>query len=133
MGCRLGLDLALLWLRCRPGTTAANQPLAWGLPYAVGAPLKDNLKKKKERRDRKVPTSQGTQDVLTQDEEGPQMLRLSKAEVGRRRRVLGSQTRPPGKDLVKADCSVCIKESGSWSRPPGPLEAKVRKGICIFQ
>lgn len=34
-----------------------------------------------------MPTSQGTQDVLTQDEEGPQMLRLSKAEVGRRRRA----------------------------------------------
>ena len=30
----------LLWLGCRPAATAPHQPLAWELPYAVGAALK---------------------------------------------------------------------------------------------
>ena len=42
---RCGLDLAWLWLWCRPAATAPLQPLAWELPYATSAVLK-----KKERK-----------------------------------------------------------------------------------
>ena len=34
------LDPALLWLWHRPAATAPIRPLAWELPYAVGAALK---------------------------------------------------------------------------------------------
>ena len=37
---RHGLDLALLWLWCRLEATALIQPLAWELPFAMGAALK---------------------------------------------------------------------------------------------
>ena len=33
-------DPELQWLWYRPSTTAPLQPLAWELPYAMGAPLK---------------------------------------------------------------------------------------------
>ena len=33
-------DLALVWLWHRPAATAHTGPLAWKLPYAVGAALK---------------------------------------------------------------------------------------------
>jgi len=52
-GCRLGSDLALLWLWCRPVGTALIRPLAWEPPYATGAALKrekDKKKKKKKKR-----------------------------------------------------------------------------------
>ena len=39
VGHKCGLDLALLWLWCRPVATAPIQPLAWELPYAMGTPL----------------------------------------------------------------------------------------------
>ena len=39
-------DLALLWLWCRPAAAAPIQPLAWELPYATGAVLKQNKTKK---------------------------------------------------------------------------------------
>ena len=45
VGQRRSLDLALLWLWSRPVDTAPIGPLAWELPYTVGAALK----KKKER------------------------------------------------------------------------------------
>ena len=47
VGCRHGLDpmLLLLWLWCRLAAVAQILPLAWELPYAVGAALK---KKKKD-------------------------------------------------------------------------------------
>ena len=32
-------DPALLWLWCRPAVAAPTGPLAWELPYAVGAAL----------------------------------------------------------------------------------------------
>ena len=51
MSCDLGrtggLNQALLWLQCRPVATAPIQPLAWELPYAVGAGLKRKKKKGK--------------------------------------------------------------------------------------
>ena len=39
-GRRLGSELALLWLWCRPATAALIQPLAWELPYATDVALK---------------------------------------------------------------------------------------------
>ena len=42
-----GLDLALLPLWCRPAATAPIQPLAWELPYAMGAAVKKKKEKKK--------------------------------------------------------------------------------------
>ena len=47
---RHGLDPTLLWLWCRPGATAPVQPLAWELPYASGAALKRQIKKKKKNK-----------------------------------------------------------------------------------
>ena len=54
MSCGIGhgLDLALLWLWCRPAATALIRPLAWEPPYAAGAALKrtkDQKKKEKAR------------------------------------------------------------------------------------
>ena len=40
VGCRCGLDLALLWLWHRPAAAAPIQPLTWELPYAAGVALK---------------------------------------------------------------------------------------------
>ena len=45
IGPRCGSDPSLLWLRCRPAATALILPLAWKLPYAVGAALKRQKKK----------------------------------------------------------------------------------------
>ena len=42
VGHRHGLDVALLWLWCRPAVTAPIRPLAWEPLYAVGAALKSN-------------------------------------------------------------------------------------------
>ena len=47
VGCRRGLDPALLWLWCRPAAPTLICSLAWELPHAVGAALK--RQKKKER------------------------------------------------------------------------------------
>ena len=44
-GCRLGLDLILLWLWCK--LAALVRPLAWEQPYASGAALKKKKKKKR--------------------------------------------------------------------------------------
>jgi len=39
IGCRRGLDLALLWPWCRLATTAPTGPLAWEPPCAEGVAL----------------------------------------------------------------------------------------------
>ena len=39
-------DSALLWLWCRPAAVALIQPLAWEHPYAMGAALKRQKKKR---------------------------------------------------------------------------------------
>ena len=44
MGHRCNLDPVLLWLWCRPAAAALIQPLAWELPYAVGAVMKRKIK-----------------------------------------------------------------------------------------
>ena len=41
VGCRHGVDLALLWLWSRPAVVAPIPPLAWELPYAVGVAIKN--------------------------------------------------------------------------------------------
>ena len=46
-GCRSDWDPELLWLWCRPAAEALIGPLAWELPYAVGAAL--NNKRERER------------------------------------------------------------------------------------
>ena len=40
IGHRCGSDLAWLWLWCGLAAVAPIQPLAWELPYAMGAALK---------------------------------------------------------------------------------------------
>ena len=47
VGHRHGLDLALLWLWCRPAAVAPIRPLAWEPSYAEGVALKRQKKKKK--------------------------------------------------------------------------------------
>ena len=47
VGCRHGLDLALLWLWRRPAAIVPIRPLAWELPYATGAALKRTKGQKK--------------------------------------------------------------------------------------
>jgi len=50
VGRRHGSDPALLWLWCRLAATAPIRPLAWELPYALGAALKKTKEKKKKKR-----------------------------------------------------------------------------------
>ena len=50
VGHRHGLDLALLWLWCRPAATAPIGPLAWEPPSAVGVALEKAKKTKKKKR-----------------------------------------------------------------------------------
>ena len=53
VGCRLGSDLALLWLWCRSAATAPIGPLAWEPPYAAErGPGKG--KKAKRQKDKKI-------------------------------------------------------------------------------
>ena len=47
VGRKCGLDLMLLWLYCRPVSTAPIRPLARELPYVAGAALKRERKKKR--------------------------------------------------------------------------------------
>ena len=42
VGCRIGSDLAWLWLWGRPAATALNGPLAWELPCHGCGPKKIN-------------------------------------------------------------------------------------------
>ena len=53
-GSQTWLDLALLWLWCRPVTVAPIRPLAWEHSYAAGTALKSKKKKKKKKRKRDV-------------------------------------------------------------------------------
>ena len=49
VGRRLGSDLALLWLWCRPAATALIEPLAWEPPRASDAALKRDQKEKEKK------------------------------------------------------------------------------------
>ena len=50
VGCRLGSDPALLWLWCRPASTALIGPLAWEPSYAVGSGPRNGKKTKKKKK-----------------------------------------------------------------------------------
>ena len=57
VGCSHSMDLALVWLWCRPEGAPLVQPLAWELPYGRSAAIK--RKKKREsnegiRREREI-------------------------------------------------------------------------------
>ena len=60
VGCRCGLDPALLWLWCRPAATAPIRPLAWEPPYATGSALE---KAKNKTKQKKIPDSGDFQEV----------------------------------------------------------------------
>ena len=49
VGQRCGLDLALLWLRCRPASAAPTGALAWELAYTTGMALKRGKEKTKKQ------------------------------------------------------------------------------------
>ena len=49
VGCRSGLDPALLWLCHRPVATAPIRPLAWETPYAMEV-AQEKVKKKKDKK-----------------------------------------------------------------------------------
>ena len=51
VGHRHGLDSTLLWLWCGLAAVALFRPLAWELPYAVGAALKKEKERKKRNDD----------------------------------------------------------------------------------
>ena len=53
MGHRLGLDLVLPWLWCRPAAAAPIKPLAQETPYAVGTALKKTERPKKKKKKKK--------------------------------------------------------------------------------
>ena len=61
VGCRLSLDLALLWLWCRPAAVAPIRPLAWEPPYADSMAIKS----------KKKPQTQKTPDKQLPNQEGP--------------------------------------------------------------
>ena len=52
---RLGSDLALQWLWCRPAAVALILSLAWEPPCAVGAALKSKKQKQKQKNEKKKP------------------------------------------------------------------------------
>ena len=49
VGHRHDLDPALLWLWCRPASTAPIRPLGWEPPYAKGGALKTQKEKEKKK------------------------------------------------------------------------------------
>ena len=55
VGCRRGLDLALLWFWRRPAATALIGPLAWEPPYVMGAALEKKKDKKKKKKKKTFP------------------------------------------------------------------------------
>ena len=54
LGHRHGSDPAWLWLWHRPAAEAPIRPLAWELPYAIGAALKSKRKKKKSKQNKQT-------------------------------------------------------------------------------
>ena len=53
VGCRWGLEMALLWLWCRLVDIAQIGLLAWEPPYATSVALKDEKTKKKKKKKKK--------------------------------------------------------------------------------
>ena len=82
VGCRCSLDdLALLWLWRRPAAAAPIQPLAWELPYAVGAALK---KKKKNGESRFMSLSSSRADGFTESVMDLYLIELGLNSSGKR-------------------------------------------------
>ena len=54
IGRRQGLDLALLWLWCRPAAAAPIRPLAWEPPYATEVALEKAKKTKTKTKTKKT-------------------------------------------------------------------------------
>ena len=50
VGCRCGLDMALLWLWCRPAAVTLIRLLAWEYPEAAGAALKSKIKTERKKK-----------------------------------------------------------------------------------
>ena len=57
VGRRRGLDLALLWLWCRPVAVALVGPLAWEPPYTLGVGLKRQKQNKTKQNKKTQPKS----------------------------------------------------------------------------
>jgi len=57
VGHRCGLDLALLWLWCRPVATALIRLLVWEPPYATGAALEKTKRQKKKKGKKEISIS----------------------------------------------------------------------------
>ena len=53
VGRRQELDLASLWLWCRPAAVTPIRPQAWEPPYAVGGAKESQKKKKKKKKKKK--------------------------------------------------------------------------------
>ena len=79
--CRCGLDLALLWLWCRPVATDPIWPLAWELPYASAVLLKRPKKKKKKKKERKKPLFRVPQSLGDGRREGTEKKERVKART----------------------------------------------------
>ena len=58
-----GLDLALLWLWCRPAGAAPTVPLAWELLCAKGVALKNKTKQNKTKTKTKKHKGQSNMDT----------------------------------------------------------------------
>ena len=54
-----GSDPSLLWLWCRPVSTAPIRPLAWESPYAAGVAQEIAKRQKKKKKKRKKETQRG--------------------------------------------------------------------------
>ena len=54
VGCRRGLDLALLWLWHRPAAMVPIQPLAWEPPHATAAAQEMAKRQKKKKKKKKA-------------------------------------------------------------------------------
>ena len=54
VGRRRGLDLALLWLWCRPAAVTLIGPLAWEPPFAEGTALKRHTHTHTHKKDKKT-------------------------------------------------------------------------------
>ena len=72
VGCRRDSDPVLVWLWCRPMSTAPTGPLAWESPYAAGAAQEiakrqktKNNKKKEVQPFSKITGSQGPPGIIT--------------------------------------------------------------------
>ena len=63
-GHRHGLDLALLWLWCRPTAIALIRRVAWELPFATGMALKRQKIKRRERTQTRHQTNHVPESVL---------------------------------------------------------------------